>query len=140
VVHAVGNRTAAEYSSDVPRYGDGTRGVRAKLALAFVVGLALSVPASAPGIGFTRVVLMSADGRSFEVRGTEAEIDGLLIRRGSLERIRGGYLRLFFLGPGDFPANAARYCPDLRSVALDEAASGEHRCAPGLPFAKLDIV
>jgi hypothetical protein len=93
--------------------------VRAKLALALLMGLALSVPASAPGKGFTRVVLISSDGRSVEVRGTEGEIERLLSRRGSLERVRGGYLRLFFLGPGDFPANPARFYPDPRCVALD---------------------
>jgi hypothetical protein len=93
--------------------------MRAKLALALLVGFALSVPASAPGKGFTRVVLISSDARSVEVQGTEAEIDGLLSRRGSLERLQGGYLRLFFLGPGDFPANPARYYPHPRCVALD---------------------
>jgi hypothetical protein len=67
----------------------------------------------------TRVVLVSADGRAVEVRGSEAEIDGLLSRRGSVERTRGGYLRLFFAGPGDFPANPARYYPDRGCVALD---------------------
>jgi hypothetical protein len=96
-----------------------TQSVRAKLALVLLVGLALSVPASAPGKGFTRVVLVSSDGRSVEVRGSEAEIDVLLSRRGALERIRGGYLRLFFVGPGDFPANPARYYPDPGCVALD---------------------
>jgi hypothetical protein len=67
----------------------------------------------------SRVVLVVADGRSVEVRGSEAEIDGLLSRRGSVKRIRGGYLRLFFVGPGDFPANPARYYPDQDCVALD---------------------
>jgi len=93
--------------------------MRAKLALALLMVLALSVPASAPAKGFTRVVLVAADGRSVEVRAGESEIDGLLSRRGSVERLRGGYLRLFFVGPGDFPANPARYYPDPRCVALD---------------------
>jgi hypothetical protein len=42
-----------------------------------------------------------------------------LSRRGGLERARAGYLRLFFVGPGDFPANPARYYPEQRCVALD---------------------
>jgi hypothetical protein len=92
--------------------------VPAKLAALFL-GLALVVPASAPGKGFTRVVLVASDGRSVEVRGSERELDGLLSRRGSLERIRGAYLRLFFVGGGDFPANAARFYPDPNCVALD---------------------
>lgn len=93
--------------------------MRVKLALALFAVLALSVPASAPAKGFTRVVLVGSDGRSAEVRAKEAEIDGLLSRRGSVVRVRGGYLRLFFVGSGDFPANPARYYPDQRCVALD---------------------
>ncbi len=95
------------------------RGVPTKLALALLIVLALSVPASAPAKGFTRVVLIASDGRSVDVRAGESEIDGLLSRRGSVVPLRGGYLRLFFVGPGDFPANPARYYPDPRCVALD---------------------
>jgi hypothetical protein len=93
--------------------------VRSAVALALLAVLALSVPASAPGKGITRVVLVSADGRSVEANGTEGEIDGLLSRRGTVERTRGGYLRLFFVGPGDLPANPARYYPHPGCVALD---------------------
>lgn len=90
-----------------------------KLALALLMVLALSVPASATAKGFTRVVLVGLDGRSVEVRAGELQIDGLLSRRGSVVPLRGGYLRLFFVGPGDFPANPARYYPDPQCVALD---------------------
>jgi len=93
--------------------------VRANLVLALLTALALIVPASAPAKGFTRVVLVASDGRWVEVRAKESEIDGLLSRRGPVVRIRGGYLRLFFVGPGDFPANPARYYPLQRCVALD---------------------
>jgi hypothetical protein len=93
--------------------------MRVKLALALLVALALSMPASAAAKGFTRVVLVASDGRSVEVRARESVIDGLLSRRGSVELARGGYLRLFFVGPGDFPANPARYYPGPRCVALD---------------------
>jgi hypothetical protein len=93
--------------------------VRAILALGSLVVFALSAPAPVTAKGFTRVVFVASDGRSVEVRARESETDGLLSRRGSLARIRGGYLRLFFVGPGDFPANAARYYPDPRCVALD---------------------
>ncbi len=108
-----------EASRDLLGRGDRIRGVRARLAIALLGMLALSVPASAPAKGFARVVLVASDGRSVEVRANESEIDGLLSRRSSVERIRGRYLRLFFVGPGDFPANPARYYPDLRCVALD---------------------
>jgi hypothetical protein len=93
--------------------------VRTKFALVLLGVLALCVPASAAAKGFQRVVLIGSDGRSVEVRAKESAIDGLLSRRGALQRIRDGYLRLFFVGPGDFPANPARYYPDLRCVALD---------------------
>ena len=79
----------------------------------------LSVPAAAPAKGFTRVVLVASDGRWFEARGSEPTIDGLLSRRGSVVPLSGGYLRLFFVGPGEFPANPARYYPVQRCVALD---------------------
>jgi hypothetical protein len=93
--------------------------VRVKLSLALLALAALGAPASAPAKGFTRVVLVAADGRSIEVRGKESEIDAMLSRRGTLGEARGGYVRLFFVGPGDFPANPGRYYPALRCVALD---------------------
>jgi hypothetical protein len=65
------------------------------------------------------VILIASDGRSVEVHAKESVIDGLLSQRGAVQRIRDGYLRLFFVGSGDFPANPARYYPDLRCVALD---------------------
>jgi hypothetical protein len=98
-----------------------------KLALAVFAALALSVPGSAPAKGFTRVVLVGSDGRWLEVRAREPEIDGLLSRRGAAARPRGGYLRLFFVGPGDFPANPARYYPDSRCVALDWPTAARSR-------------
>lgn len=98
---------------------DRIRGVRGRLPLALIGALALSVPASAPAKGFTRVVLVGSDGRSADVRAQESEIDGLLTRRGALAPLRGGYLRLFFVGSGDFPANPARYYVKARCVALD---------------------
>lgn len=98
---------------------DRMRGMRAKLALTLLILLALSVPASASAKGSTRVVLVGSDGRSVEVRAGESEIDGLLSRRGLVVPLRGGYARLFFVGPGEFPANSARYYPDQRCVALD---------------------
>jgi hypothetical protein len=93
--------------------------VRATATLALLGALALGVPASANAKGFTRVVLVGSDGRSVEVRAKESAIDGLLSRRGSVDESQGGYVRLFFVGAGDFPANPARYYPDGRCVALD---------------------
>jgi hypothetical protein len=89
------------------------------VALLALSVLALWVPESATAKGFTRAVLVGADGRSFALHAQEPVIDGLLTLRGSITRARGGYLRLFFVGPGDFPANPARYYPRANCVALD---------------------
>jgi hypothetical protein len=98
-----------------PRIG----GMRVALTLAAVTVLVLSVPASAPAKGFTRAMLIGSNGRWVEVRAKESVIDGLLSSRGASERLCGGYLRLFFVGPGDFPANPARYYPEAECSALD---------------------
>ena len=90
-----------------------------KCVLALLGVLALSAPPSTSAKGFQKVVLVASDGRSVEVQASEAVIDRLLSRRGAVQRIRGGYLRLFFVGPGDFPANPARYYPAQHCVALD---------------------
>jgi hypothetical protein len=84
-----------------------------------VVALALALAGASGAKGFTRVVLVGSDGRWVEARSKESVIDGLLSGRGSLEQMRGGYVRMFFVGPGDFPANPARYYPARECVALD---------------------
>jgi hypothetical protein len=84
-----------------------------------LVALALTFAGSAEAKGFRRVVLVGSDGRWLDARARESVIDGLLSARGKVERIRGGYLRLFFVGPGDFPSNPARYYPEGECVALD---------------------
>ena len=93
--------------------------MRSALTLAALAALVLSVPAAVPAKGFTRAILIGSNGRWVEVRAPESVIDGLLSSRGSSERPRGGYLRLFFVGPGDFPANPARYYPRPQCSALD---------------------
>src|ERR1051326_4432988 len=84
------------------------------------IGLALTLSGSAAAKGFTRAVLIGADGRSVEIHASESTIDGLLSKRGTAERIRGGYVRLFFVGGGDFPANPARYYPAAQCVRSEE--------------------
>jgi hypothetical protein len=86
-----------------------------------LASLVLPLPASAKVLN--RAVLVGSDGRAVEVRGAERDFDGLARDpRAEPRPVRGGYLRLFFVGPGDFPANPARY------------ASGEAR---RLPFARV---
>jgi hypothetical protein len=84
-----------------------------------VVALALALAGSAAAKGFTRTILVGSDGRSVELHGAESVIDGLLSTRGPVERSHGGYVRLFFVGPGDFPASPGRYYPEPECVALD---------------------
>jgi hypothetical protein len=93
-----------------------------------VLLLALTLAGSATAKGFTRTVLVGSNGRSAAIHARESVIDGLLSARGTLEAIRGGYVRLFFVGPGDFPANPARYYPDPECVALDRPTY-ERSCA-----------
>jgi hypothetical protein len=93
--------------------------MRAYGVVVLLGAVALGIPVSSPAKGFTRVALVGSESRWVEVRAQESVIDGLLSRRGSLATPRGGYLRLFFVGPGDFPANPARYYPDTRCVSLD---------------------
>jgi hypothetical protein len=93
-----------------------------------LLGLALILPGSSAAKGFIGAVLVGSNGRSVEIHAKESVIDGLLSTRGALERIRGGYVRLFFVGPGDFPASPARYYPQPECVALDWPTY-EGRCA-----------
>jgi hypothetical protein len=88
----------ASVLSTVDRRGGNARrgGLRAALTLAVSTVLVLSVPASARAKGFTRAMLIGSNGHWVEVRAKESVIDGLLSSRGSGERLRGGYVRLFF--------------------------------------------
>jgi hypothetical protein len=80
----------------------------------------LALPLAASAKVLNRAVLIGADGRALEVRGSERDFEGLATDPRARPRpVRGGYLRLFFVGPGEFPANPARYYPVLRCIALD---------------------
>jgi hypothetical protein len=98
------------------------------VAFIAVLSVALTLAGSAAAKGFTRTILVGSDSRSVEVHAKESVIDGLLSTRGTVEHIRGGYVRLFFVGPGDFPANPGRYYPEPECVAPDWP-SYERSCA-----------
>jgi hypothetical protein len=102
--------------------------LRPPILVGCLLGLALALPGPAGAKGYARAVLVGANGRSVEIHATVSVIDGLLSRRGAIERPRGGYLRLFFVGPGDFPASPGRYYPERECVALDWP-SYERTCA-----------
>jgi hypothetical protein len=91
--------------------------MRMRCALLLVAVVGLSVPSSSAAKGFNRLVVIGADHRSVEVRGSEAVLGWADPAPG--RRLRGGYLRLFYVGPGDFPANPARYYPSTGCIALD---------------------
>jgi hypothetical protein len=93
--------------------------MRVSRALVVVAAVALTQPVGASAKGFTRVVLVGSDGRSTAVQGSERAVDGLLSERGARASPDGGYVRLFFVGPGEFPAAPARYYPKRSCVALD---------------------
>jgi hypothetical protein len=91
--------------------------MRMRCGLLLVALVGLSVPSSAAAKGFNRVVVIGADHRSVELRGSESVLGWADSTPG--RRLRGGYLRLFYIGPGDFPANPARYYPETGCIALD---------------------
>jgi hypothetical protein len=80
----------------------------------------VALPPSASAKVLDRAVLIGSDGRAVEVGGAARGFEDLARdSRPEPRPVRGGYLRLFFVGPGDFPANPARYYPGLRCIALD---------------------
>ena len=80
-------------------------------ALIGAVVLAVMLPGTAAAKGFTRAILVGSDGRWVEIHARDLSIDGLLSARGFVEPIRGGYVRLFFVGPGDFPREPGALLP-----------------------------
>lgn len=92
--------------------------MRSCCALLSAAAVTLGVPAAAGAKGFSRAVLIGEDGHSIRLQATERAIAALLNARPH-ETPRGGYLRLFFIGPGEFPAAPARYYAVRSCVALD---------------------
>ena len=90
-----------------------------KILLLLAAMAALALPAAASAKGFARAVLVGSDARWVELHAPERVLDGLLSARGATEPVGGGYVRLFFVGPGEFPAAPARYYPEHECVALD---------------------
>jgi hypothetical protein len=93
--------------------------MRISRALVVAAVVALTQPVATSAKGFTRVVLVGSDGLSTAVQAPESAVAGLLSARGESESLDGGYVRLFFVGPGEFPAAPARYYPKRSCVALD---------------------
>jgi hypothetical protein len=90
------------------------------VAFALVLCIAALVMASGAGAkGYTTVVLIGSDGQSTQLHGPERDLDAWIDWAPKARPLRGGYLRLFFVGPGEFPANPARYYPAGHCVALD---------------------
>jgi hypothetical protein len=89
------------------------------LAVLAVLLLALSVPGAGRAKGYSRVVLLGSDGRWTETRANDRDLDQWVDWSVKPRAAHGGHLRLFFVGPGDFPANPARYYPRGGCVALD---------------------
>lgn len=88
------------------------------LTIPGLVALTFVLPASAKTLD--RAVLVGADGRWIRIGSTESDFENLARDPGAKPRpARGGFIRLYFVGPGDFPANRARYYPDQRCIALD---------------------
>ena len=98
-----------------------SRGASTVNAMAIVpVIAALLVVAPAPAKTLTRGVLVGSDGAWVRITGSTRDFENLARNPASKpRRINGGFVRLYFVGPGDFPANRARYYPSQRCIALD---------------------
>jgi hypothetical protein len=84
----------------------------------FAVGLLVAAPA--PAKTLNRAVLVGSDGSWVRIAGSAVDFEYLARDPASKpRRTKGGYVRLYFVGPGDFPANRARYYPGQRCIALD---------------------
>ena len=95
---------------------------RVLIQRAMLVSLALGLLVAAPALAKTlnRAVLIGSDGAWVRVVGSAVAFDNLGRDPASKpRRPKGGYVRLYFVGPGDFPANRARYYPGQRCIALD---------------------
>lgn len=84
------------------------------------LALGLLVVAPAPAKTLNRAVLIGSDGAWVRVMDSAAAFENLA-RDPTVkpQRAKGGYVRLYFAGPGEFPANRARYYPGQRCIALD---------------------
>jgi len=92
--------------------------LRRVLLVGVVLVLLAAVPASAKTLN--RAVLVGADGRWVRITSTAADFEDLARDPSSeRQRVKGGFLRLYYVGPGDFPANRAPYYPGQRCIALD---------------------
>jgi hypothetical protein len=92
--------------------------IRRVLLVCSAVGLL--VVTAAPAKTLDRAVLVGSDGAWVRVAGSAVAFDNLGRDPASRpRRANGGYVRLYFVGPGDFPANRARYYPGQRCIALD---------------------
>jgi hypothetical protein len=110
----------AEAVADLPNRLVRTGRVRVRWVMPPILLALVGLPLSASAKLLNRAVVIGSDGRVVEVTGAERDFEGLARdSRAEPRPVRGGYLRLFFVGPGDFPANPARYYPGLRCIALD---------------------
>jgi hypothetical protein len=100
------------------RWSRGASTIIAVVMVTVIAALLVVVPA--PAKTLTRAVLVGSDGAWVRVSGTARDFENLARNPASKpRRIDGGFVRLYFVGPGDFPANRARYYPRQRCIALD---------------------
>lgn len=92
--------------------------LRRVLLAGVMVALVAAVPASAKTLN--RAVLVGAHGTWVRIGSTAADFESLARDPSSKpQRVKGGFVRLYFVGLGEFPANRARYYPGQRCIALD---------------------
>jgi hypothetical protein len=94
-------------------------------ALFVLLFLAAVAPTDAAGKGVTTVVVVGADGRSVRTEPEEAVLSVMFYNPASAYNVkptraaaRGGYVKLYPVGPGDFPAIPGRFYPTTRALCF----------------------
>jgi hypothetical protein len=93
--------------------------------LAVLTFLALAVPAPAAAKGIASIVVVGAVGRSITIEPERAVLAVMLYHPASVYKVRpkparplGGYVKIYPLGPGGFPAIPGRFYPATRALCF----------------------
>ena len=102
-------------------------------ALLTLLVLAAIAPSDAAAKGVTALVVVGADGRSSKIPPEGAVLSVMFYNPASVDHVkpkpatpRGGYVKIYPLGPGGFPAIPGRFYPSTRALCF----SWSQRVAP----------
>jgi hypothetical protein len=96
-----------------------------KRALLALLVLAAIAPSDAAAKGVTALVVVGADGRSSRIEPERAVLSVMFYNPASVYHVkpkpatpRGGYVKIYPLGPGGFPAIPGRFYPSTRALCF----------------------